>query len=614
MTEPIRRRSALRARFSHAVTLFTVFVASATLTRAQTPIIPVDEIARGQTGYGLSVFRGTEPERFEVEVIGILKDNTAELSYILARLSGLQLEEQGISAGMSGSPVYFDDRLAGAVAFSYAFSEGAIAGITPIEGMRKLDQAAHRPEGATAVATAARRTWTAPDLQSVLDQTLDDTTLESALGRLAPRHAAGPAGQASAIAWHATGFGDEALTHLERIVGPVTVSSLSVQQSAASTPNGASSEALRGGDAVAMVLVEGDLSLAAHGTVTEVDGDRILAFGHPVFSLGPTVVPMARSEVLTVIDSLQSSFKLSNAGSIVGAFDQDREAGARGVIGKQAPMIPLTIALRGAEQRDYTMQVAEVPALLPAMVSIATFGAINAGSYSAGEMGIDLDARLGIRGHDDLVLRQSFDSDSAAVDAILYLLSVVGYITANPLEAGHLTALDITFDQTVVQRGETIVTGYANRRRVAPGESVTVTLELQPFRGPVRRMNVEVEIPHDVPNGTYFLFLGDGVSIDGARNNARPVSADSLDEALALIAEQRSRKELAILGFIGAPGLTLAGDALPALPQSMRNLIARSGQPTKSLQLVVAADETRPLDHPIDGFARIDLEIKRPQQ
>lgn len=631
MTERSGRLSTPLTAFLVVATLVTLATATAGQAAAETPIFSIDEVERGQTGYGLSVFRGTEPERFGVEVIGVIRDNTAELSYILARLSGQNLEEQGVSAGMSGSPVYFDDRLAGAVSFSYSFSEGAIAGITPIEGMRKLDDAAQPPDALlastdTSLGRSASASWAAPDLESVLTQHLDPATLDSALRRLAPRGEAGQAnaGQTSTIAWHAAGFGTAALARLEPVIGPVTIGSSSPTRTAlagtttsdldATSPGTMSKgTTLRGGDAVAMVLVDGDLSLAAHGTVTEVEGDRILAFGHSVFSLGPTVVPMARSEVLTVIDSLQSSFKLSNAGAIIGAFDQDREAGARGVIGKQAPMIPVKIALRGAEHRDYSMRVADLPTLLPAIVSITTFGAINAGSYSLGEMGMDLEARLGIAGHDDLVLRQSFDSGNAAIESILYLLNVVGYVTGNALEAGRLTELDVTFHQTLAQRGETIITGYADRRQVAPGESVGVTLELQSFRGPVRRMNVEVDIPHDVPNGTYFLFLGDGVSIDGARDTAQPASADNLVEALALIGRQRNRMDLAILGFVGASGLTLAGDALPALPGSMHNLIAKSGQPTKNLQLVVASDETRALDRPIDGYARIDLEIKRPQ-
>lgn len=608
-------RRAMRAMILLWLTL-TPWLAGSSVASAAQPVMPIDQIVRGQTGYGLSVFSGNELERFEVEVIGVMRNQTAELSYVLARLSGHDLETSGVAAGMSGSPVYIDDKLVGAVAFSWNFSRGAIAGITPIEGMRNLGTAYSSLEAGASRQTTVPSSLV-PSLESIAKHELDSGLLERAFALLRP---SGSDETRPAMLWQANGFSDVAAGRLRQAVGPLSTSrsdtswSLRAGNSETSISEPADLRPLRGGDAIAMPLVTGDLGLAAHGTITEVDGDRLVAFGHSVFGLGPTLVPMARSEVLTVISSVASSFKLSNAGAIIGAFNQDREAGAQGIVGLDAPMVPLTVALRGLEQRDYTMQLAEIPALFPTLVSIAVFGALNAGSYSAGDMGVDLDARIRLAGHDDLVLKQSFDSDNAGGEALVYLLGVVAYLVGNDLEATRIEGLEVTLEQSARPRVATVLSAHTARTSVAPGDEVTVTLTLQPFRGPITRHQVPVTIPANTDDGRYIVFIGDGVSVDGALQTVAPTTARTLDQALDILGGYRSASELAVLGLVGGAGLSVDGDLMPGLPASMRSLIADSGRPRTSLTLVVADHTILPAPTPISGLARLDFQVRKPRR
>ncbi len=584
------------------------------------PTISPEELVRGQKGYGLSVFRGTELERFDVEVLGVLRNAAPGVSYILARLSGQGLERSGVIAGMSGSPVYFDGRLAGAVAFSYLFGLDPIAGITPIAAMRRLGEqplrsgapgggsgsgvpAAGPGRGSLSVPAALKVTF-----DDLLQRDFERSQLDEVLADLAT-----PAlsGASPALHWTAAGFSAAAQGILQQAFAGLPVAAGSGGGGAA-TDAAAGSAALVPGSAVAAVLVDGDFSLAAHGTVTDRHGDQILAFGHPVFSLGPVNLPLATSEVITVIDSAFNSFKLSNAGPALGAFDQDRQAGVRGLLGTEAPTTPLRVELRGLAEREYHMRVANLPQMRPLLMAISALSALDAGSYAGGPQGLDLEARFRIDGHDELLVRQSFDSDSAGMESVLYLLNYAAYIEFNTLEEVSLQAVDVALTQVERPRSATLVAAHAERRRLEPGQTAAVSLELQAFRGERFRRQIEVEIPDQVPDGKYFVLLGDGTSMDAVRLAVEQSSPQTFAQSLRLLGSFHPRSELQILGLLPGPGMTVAGEALPDLPGSMRKIFAASPAPTPpQLVLAIAHRQLITMDRPIEGVVRIDLEVRR---
>lgn len=579
--------------------------------RAETPptpssrveIVAPEALVRGQKGVGLSVFAGREPERFEVEVIGVMNHTTAELSYILARLSGQNLESSGVAQGMSGSPVYFDGRLAGAVSFSFLFAEDAIAGITPIAGMRRLDLAP-----SAAVPTAARRTADAVPTTITLDSLaagiVPEGYLASHLDRLRP---ASRSDGRSTVHWQAAGFGEAATTWLGDALGRID------QTTGSGHAGDMPTMALVPGGSVALVLVHGDLNLAAHGTVTDVDGDRILAFGHPVLGVGPVLVPMAQSEVLTTVASLSNSFKVANVGPIIGAFDQDREPGARGRVGLTAPTIPVTMRFASATPREYKVEMANVGAFFPGLLGSTVLGALGSASFNQGEMAIDLAVRFDLEGHESLEMAQSFEGRSAGVDGAVFLMTYADYLLGNDFEMARLTGIDVTISQSSRPETETLVSAQPERRVVAPGEKVSIGLELQSFRGGRHREPIEIEVPSTLRDGRYVVLIGDGSSIDAARRTLVPVVPDNLAEALGVLRAYRSRRDLVVLGLVAAPGVSVAGEALPALPESIRAILAGGAvRDASPLALHIVDERVLEVTQPLSGAVRVDLEVRRP--
>ncbi|MEE8525430.1 MAG: SpoIVB peptidase S55 domain-containing protein [Thermoanaerobaculia bacterium] len=592
------------------------------------PTISASELMRGQKGYGLSVFSGTEPERFEVEVLGVMRNSRPEMSYILARLTGQDLERSGVAAGMSGSPVYIDGRLAGAVAFSWLFGLDAIAGITPIDAMRRLSdlpeaelpQASPRSFGAAAQASGLKVSF-----EDLVKREFSADQLESELQRLAWAPP-GAAGATTALHWTASGFGAAAFGLLERAFGGLTGSGLpgsGLPAAGAPAPATAAAGMLAGGQseaggdlvpgsAVAALMVQGDLSLAGHGTVTDRHGDEILAFGHPMFALGPVDLPLASSEVVTVISSAFNSFKLSNAGAVIGAFDQDRQAGVRGRLGRTASTTPLRVELDGLAQHEYHMRVANIPQMRPLLIAISALGALDSGSYSGGSQGLDLVAEFDLPDYEKLIVRQSFDGDQAGMQSILYLLNFALYLENTTLAQVEIAAVDVELDQVDRPRSATLVAAHPERRRVEPGATVPVTLELQPFRGERYREKFEVEIPEHAADGRYVVILGDGTSMDAVRLAVERPAPQTIEQVLSFLGSLHSRRQLQAFGLVSGNGLALAGEALPDLPSSVRSVFNAAATAVRvPLTLTIVHEQLTSLERPIDGVARIDFQVER---
>lgn len=562
-------------------------------------ILPLEQVQAGQSGYGLSVFAGSEPERFDVEVLGVLRNQAPEQSYILARLSGRNLENTGVISGMSGSPVYIEGRLAGAVAFSFPFAVDPVAGITPIESMIGLTEAPQEPP--PAVATAA-----APDLRDLVEPTGDAQTLVEALTRLRGSTADG---RVRGVEWLGQGFTGRSHSLLEQGLGVLALSGSTQGQTSAPA------SALAPGSAVAGLLIDGDLRLAATGTVTDrFDDGRILAFGHPFLGLGPIRVPMATAEVITVVDSQMASFKIANVGEAVGAFDLDRLSGLRGQIGLEASMMPLQVTVRGARSHTFDLRVARIPSMTPTLVAISTLGSLDSASYTAGSQGLDLSLAARLDGYPEVVLEQSFDGPDAAMQAVVYVLAVATFLEHNPWAELSLDGMDVELTQHAEPRVAQLVDAYASRTVVRPGDDVQLTVEMRAWRGDIVRRNLQLTLPQALPAGRYHLLVGDGPSIDGMRLAVERTAPVRIEQALELLRGLHSRRELVTLGLFTDRGLSIAGEALPQLPGSLQSLWAAAGSGSAvPLQYAIGQQQVVALEQPMLGVARVTLEVQRRQ-
>ncbi len=565
--------------------------------------IGVDELSRGQTGYGLSVFAGSEPARFGVEVVGVIREMDPGTSYIVARLSGNGLEESGVVAGMSGSPVYFDERLAGAVAYSWAFTSEALALITPIAAMRELSALEAGEAAGESLGLAAPGALRPFDrsVQQMLEPPDDvaaavrEIVAEQLGSLVAPADWGGRGGAQIA----ALGFGDP------------------VRRMLAAAPAGRADTAgmpdLSAGSAVAGVLIDGDLKLAVGGTVTRVEDGEVLAMGHPYLGVGPLRVPMATVEVIGVVPRLNSSMRLSNIGSVVGAFDQDRFAGLRGRVGAEARTIPMTIQVEtpDGDSRRFDLRLADLPRMLPSLVGIPTMQALESASYGGGESGLDMTGTLRLRGHGDVPLQQTFDGSGPGTNAAFYLLALVGALVNSDYEEIEIEGVELTLSQSHGVRTVEIERAQASSRRVHAGDTVDVVFDLRRHRGNRYQETLPVTIPEDRRPGRYYLFVGDGVSIDAARLQLEPSKASSLADQLDMLRSFQPKSRLAALGVVPARGLIVEGRPMPQLPASVRSIWQASplqGEP-RALNLAIVNEQGRDLDIPLDGLFRLDLEI-----
>lgn len=584
--------------------LLVFFLTAASLGAQETPTIALDQLVRGQKGYGLSVFAGKEVERFEVEVLGVLRGSSPGFDSLIARLSGKGLEQSGVVAGMSGSPVYFDGKLAGAVAYSYNFGREPIAGITPIAAMRAI------PTGPTIQARRVRA-GSGLSLADLVGRRFDRDLLEVALKDLKLGFAGAASGSPS-LAWTAGGWSQESIRSLAGALGTLRpISSAGASGNASGPERDLKSGDLHPGDAVALLLVSGDLTLAAHGTVTDRVGDSIVAFGHPAFGFGPVDFPMASSEVVTVFPSLADSFKMSNTGPIIGSFVFDAESGVRGQIGKKARMIPLRIDLRGPTTKTYNMAIADMPLMRPTLLAISVLNAITAHSHSEGRQSFDLKARFSLRDFPALEVEQSFDGYQTAVDAAIHVLQMALFLDLSGQAEPQLEGVHVELQSTNEVRGLRLLDVLPARRQVAPGERVELRVKLVDFSGQEQIRRLEVEIPPEAPNGRFYLLVGDGTSLDASRFELEKRELDTFSANLEVLRGLNSRRLLQVLSLMPASGLIQEGSVFPALPGSMRQLLGHHESKPLPWRLIESAEML--LEGPLEGGVRVDLEVRRPK-
>ena len=318
---------------------------------AQAPlgILPVRDVRPGMRGTGYTVFQGTKVEPFEAEILGVLENAGPKQSIILARLSGGPIERTGVLQGMSGSPVYIEGKLVGAVALAFSLAKEPIAGIRPFEEM-----IAPRAPGPNrrllAEAAPAPAAWGQAKLPEIVTPVSFSGFTPATIQNFAP--------QLRALG----------LEPRQGLTGGGT-----------SPPQVGSPASLKPGSMISVQLVSGDMAVGADGTVTHIDGGKIYAFGHRFLSAGPVEMPFAGSEVLTLLPNLEVSFKISTARERLGIITQDYSTAIQGELGRTARTIPVSIGLRGiAGVSEYKMEIVRDAALTPFLLQMVAFSAIDA--------------------------------------------------------------------------------------------------------------------------------------------------------------------------------------------------------------------------------------------
>ena len=571
---------------------------------APDPIIPFDEIRPGMTGTGRTVFEGTTISEFQVEIIGVLPRIGPGRNMILARCSGGPLEETGILAGMSGSPVYIDGRLAGALAYGWGFSREPIAGITPIEEMLAMTATA----GLTATPRTAGPSPGSQGLELLSSPDRMDSFFQDRINDLAGRRA----GVQSTLPVSISGFGAGGYRTLATRLEQAGL----VPLQGGGGAGGDSGEPLRPGSAVGVQLVRGDVEIATTGTVTWVDGNQVLAFGHPMFQLGSVDLPLTAARVEALLPSLQVSSRIASTLQEVGSLRQDRPSGIEGILGARPAMIPIRLRYAdGSGEQTYSFDVADDPMLAPALV-FYTLGGILA---DRGRPGAASTLRLAegsviqLEGQDDVSLDNLFagpDSQFMAAGTPAYILHL---LMNNEWESPAIAGLNLVLEQEPDLRTGRVTALTLDRYRARPGETVRATVTVAPWRGREIQIGVDLALPDVAAPGKLRIQAGGVLDLLKADSSmAGKVLPRRLEQFIRLINTLRKNDQVFVMATRPQTIRSQGGNLLPNLPPSAIALLGNTGAAggTTQTAFMAIAESSIPVNYQVHGLVAADLELE----
>ena len=575
--------------------------------------MPLEQVKPGMKGKGRTVFLAGEIEEFDVEILGIITNNQPKRNIILARLSGKGLEQTGIIQGMSGSPVYVDGKIVGAVAYSFPFSKEPIAGITPIGEMLAVAELA-----------APAKPSTVPSLPFQASLSLADL-MAMAKDLVAARPAVFSQGQTLSPIGVPLVFGGFSRTIVEEArplfarwgFNPVdwgsTRQSGEVSKTAGTT--------LREGDPVAVELVGGDLSAAAVGTVTYVDGTRILAFGHPLYNLGKVDYAMATANVVVVVPSLENSFKLATAGGRLGRFSQDRTGGMLGELGQMPQVVPMEIRLNeaGGKARDFKVELANDKILTPLLVNMTVASLLASEERSIGDLSYALEGDVYLDNGASVHLEDLFSGNlDAAVTSLSGLLTaVVYYLSNNEFQAVGIHRIKLNIGAREEARFSSLERVWLDKYEVSAGELIQVKIYCRAFGGQSFEEEVSIEAP-PLPAGSEFhLLIADAASIhqvETLQYRSQDFVPRNLGQLIRILNSLRKNNRIYFKLMASKPGLFVKGEEMPNLPPSMKSLFASpraaSSAPTE-LTRSTLREYQLPIPYVFRGMASIPVRMKK---
>ncbi len=593
------------------------------------PIFPLSEIRPGMKGIGKTVFTGSKIEEFQVEILGVLKNIAPRQSTILARLSGGPLESTGVAAGMSGSPVYIDGRLVGAVALGFQFSKEPIGGITPIEQMLQAFDEPITPQSAPR-APGVNSAWRFEPGNDGADGIGELRVVASATPELLP-----PAvNHGSSVFWGGTeaslmpvatplvlsGFTTEAIRQFD---GPLRSLGLIPVQGGGGGSSGDNAKGdpsrLQAGSMISVQLVRGDMGASADGTVTLVDNGRVYAFGHPFLSAGATEIPFSESQVITVLANFSNSMKLTTSGGLLGVIGQDRSSGISGTLGGKARTIPVEIEVESSRgtNRTYRFEVVNDRFLLPFLLNFTVFSTIGTTERLVGDSTLRVEETIAIDGLPE-VKSDSFVSGSAnnAVAAAQSAAMPLAYLMQSgvgPLDIHDIHLKVVSTDRRMAQEVEQV---WGSKREVKPGDRLQVSVLLRGQDGKETLQKTEVEIPASLTPGPLTITVADGTSMDRqeASRTGKLYLPKNPRQLVRAINKSRRNSRLYVRLARLETGFVLQGENFPSPPPSV--VRALSADPSVSTNIsptvlsTIAEYEMEPAPSVVTGSKSITITVK----
>lgn len=587
-----------------------------------TPVkfLPVGELKEGMRGIAKTVFRGSQPEEFNVEILGVVPGGIGpHQDLIVGRLSGGSADRTSVFAGMSGSPVYIDGKLVGAIAYSFPFSKEPICGITPIEQMigifeHKIPVSIATEPHAVSFAELASAAWK-PELPFV---TATDSGLLSGFSQASALMAvAGQTFRPIATPMTFNGFTQQALdAFAPQLMAAGLIPVASVGGAAAITPlKPASEDTLVGGDSVSMQLTRGDYSLAASGTVTWRNGDKIYAFGHPFLGLGTSDLPMSESHVVTVVPNMNNSFKLAVPDSMVGAMTQDRATGVYGTLGTAPKMIPVRLNLSTSRGQKQTLnfEVARDDSLTPLLLNIAIYNSLISQERGLGETTVSVAGQIRVKDQQPLAIQRRFAGGQASQLAAASVAMPVSALLRSKFDGLEIAGLDLDLVSTDGSNTATIERMSVDRTQLRAGETAEVQIYARTNGGRVFMQRIPLTIPADTPAGPLTVAVGDGTAIQQNASIQQFVPSN-LVEFIRTFRKIKYADRLYLQIFRTSSGAIIGSNEMPNLPPSVLatlNNDRTAGGVKPAVQTIVTETEVPTADFIITGQQTLSIEVIR---
>ena len=567
-------------------------------------IMPEDEVKAGMHGVAYTVFEGTQPEAMDVEILGVLRDMAGpKADVILARLGGKHVEYTGVVAGMSGSPVYIDGKLVGAIAYRIGeFSKEPICGITPAAQMLEIN-------GLEKSVSSDVSQRGAPDKEPVSQTSVGatpDAASQSPYANLLK-----PIDTPLVF----TGFTPETLRLFAKDFATAGVMPV---MGAGSVSNDKQPEPLVPGSAVSAILVRGDMNIAGTCTVTYLDETHLLACGHPLMQSGNVDMPMTKATVLATLPSPENSFKIVNSTETVGAFVQDRRAGIMGRFDRQPQMIPVTLTFSGVSHpKTFHYEVLNNAKLTPAAMMATVFNAIQGINEYGEDTTYRLQGDISVLGYPELKVRNMYapadGSNPTAYDIALSIGEHFSRIFENPYETPKIEGVELNFNLVPDRRSARLETARTDVTEARPGDEITIETLLKPYRGESIVRNIPVKIPTSTPRGTLHILVSDGDTLDKMHRVTGPMSHHlDLGSTIALLNKEHTNREVYVSLLENNPQAMVDDKVMPTLPLSVMNVM--DGLRGTQDMIVVgesAVDEAAtPVDYVVTGAQIITLNIK----
>jgi hypothetical protein len=583
--------------------LFTALAQAPTSTE----ILPLSEVRPGMQGYAYTIFAGDQVEKFDLEVIGIMPNFLGpRQTIILVQLKGPKVEHTGVVAGMSGSPVYFEGKLAGALSLKLGvFTKEPIGGVTPIEDIihpqpqRSSEYIPPQSESEASVAGAEQL--------SLSQDTASRTGLPT-----------GSALEPIETPLVFSGYQPEAL---RQFANQLQGYGLVAAQGGTAAPKPDDAHLLPG-DMAGMVLVQGDMSISSACTVTAIRANQVYLCGHPFLNLGDVQFPMARTAVVATLSSELASTKIINVGGSIGTITGDHLTAVTGKLGAPPPMIPieLTLAAGGTEKKLH-FEMINHPKLTPLLMGLTVFNGLTQNSLYGEGTTLHLSGEVVVHGRAPVQIENTFaPGDSFSPDGLPIAQNIQSVFTrlfTNTREVPVFDRIALRVESVPGRQSFSIESAWLEKGEAAPGETLRVRVLLRPYRGPARVEETTVRVPDQATRGTTLrVLVTDGEMLNRASRGfsfGGPGGSNAgLDQLIVLLNRERRNDRLYVGLFAPTPTILWDDKELPNIPLSQINVI--DGRPTPGtvqiLRESLASESSIALGGPVSGVISLNLQIR----